>query len=70
MTTWQTITNAIEAAGIEARQASFDAHGHAVPATVAYDSVGTMWAGNEDPRLELLPDSMPNGFVEAYRRGE
>jgi hypothetical protein len=64
---WQALTEAIAAAGREARAASMDAHGYLVPATEAYDFIRIMWIESEDPRAELLPCWMPNGFAQAYR---
>ena len=64
--TWQGISDAITAAGREARAASLDAHGRLVPVSDAYDFIRNLWHEDEDPRYELLPDWMPNGFQQAY----
>jgi hypothetical protein len=66
--TWQTITDTIEEAAKEARQASLDAHGKLVPVKDAYDFILSVWYDTEDPRYDIMPTAwIPNGFAQTYK---
>jgi hypothetical protein len=58
--------NLIDKAAREAAMASFDAHGHAVPAPVAYGFIRTaVWVEDGDPEL---PQICPAEFGHDYAR--
>jgi hypothetical protein len=62
------LRSTIDKAAREAAASSWAAHGEFVSGTTAYEFIAGVWADEELPEADALPQAMPAEFASKYAR--